>query len=351
MGGEWDSTNVGDGQVAVFTPIALDHTKRLGDTVAEIARTKSGIIKPAADVVTSAQPPEALAELERAAELDRVDRSPLEPRRVRRRVHRASPSAASSSTLRGRAATLRRPLPAAATATTRRRTPPSRSPRSRPSSAGARSRSTPRLARGGLRHGDLARAAAADRRSSRPSSSTRRTTRTGAATLAAGARPVLRLRRARLRGRRARRQGRARHRPRARARRDASSSSRSRARTARCDADELGDARARGGRRRGDHRLRRRSSGALEAAREWAAEAPRRAVVVTGSIVAGRRCDGDRRRAATGRRRLVNGWPATRARRPRARRPRSAPSASCSARSCSASSSSSSSSGRSCSSG
>jgi dihydrofolate synthase/folylpolyglutamate synthase len=69
MGGEWDSTNVADGQVAVFTPISLDHTKALGDTVAAIARTKSGIIKPAADVVTSAQPAEALAELVKAAEL------------------------------------------------------------------------------------------------------------------------------------------------------------------------------------------------------------------------------------------------------------------------------------------
>jgi dihydrofolate synthase/folylpolyglutamate synthase len=69
MGGEWDSTNVADGQVAVFTPIALDHTQRLGSTVAEIARTKSGIIKPAAVVVSAAQAPEALAELERAAEL------------------------------------------------------------------------------------------------------------------------------------------------------------------------------------------------------------------------------------------------------------------------------------------
>ena len=69
MGGEWDSTNVGDGQVAVFTPIALDHTQRLGSTVAEIARTKSGIIKPVAAVVAASQTPEALAELERAAEL------------------------------------------------------------------------------------------------------------------------------------------------------------------------------------------------------------------------------------------------------------------------------------------
>ncbi|MEO6825897.1 MAG: folylpolyglutamate synthase/dihydrofolate synthase family protein [Microbacteriaceae bacterium] len=69
MGGEWDSTNVADGQVAVFTPISLDHTKRLGNTVAEIARTKSGIIKPAAAVVTAKQDPSAMAELVRATEL------------------------------------------------------------------------------------------------------------------------------------------------------------------------------------------------------------------------------------------------------------------------------------------
>lgn len=69
MGGEWDSTNVGDGQVAVFTPISLDHTARLGNTVAEIARTKSGIIKPLAHVVSAQQEPDALAELQRAAEL------------------------------------------------------------------------------------------------------------------------------------------------------------------------------------------------------------------------------------------------------------------------------------------
>jgi dihydrofolate synthase / folylpolyglutamate synthase len=69
MGGEWDSTNVGDGQVAVFTPISLDHTNRLGSTIAEIARTKSGIIKPVSSVVSASQPAVALDELERAAEL------------------------------------------------------------------------------------------------------------------------------------------------------------------------------------------------------------------------------------------------------------------------------------------
>jgi dihydrofolate synthase/folylpolyglutamate synthase len=70
MGGEWDSTNVADGQVAVFTPIALDHQARLGNTVAEIARTKGGIIKPSATVVTAMQPLEAMDELRSAAAHD-----------------------------------------------------------------------------------------------------------------------------------------------------------------------------------------------------------------------------------------------------------------------------------------
>lgn len=67
MGGEWDSTNVADGSVAVFTPIDLDHTRRLGDTVDEIARTKSGIIKDGAIVVTAQQRADAAARLVEAA--------------------------------------------------------------------------------------------------------------------------------------------------------------------------------------------------------------------------------------------------------------------------------------------
>ncbi len=63
MGGEWDSTNVADGDVAVFTPISIDHADRLGNTVAEIAKTKSGIIKQGAYVVTSPQDYEALTVL------------------------------------------------------------------------------------------------------------------------------------------------------------------------------------------------------------------------------------------------------------------------------------------------
>lgn len=66
MGGAWDSTNVADGDVAVFTPIGLDHMDRLGNTVEEIAETKAGIIKPQSIVVSSAQSPEVLHILEKA---------------------------------------------------------------------------------------------------------------------------------------------------------------------------------------------------------------------------------------------------------------------------------------------
>ena len=73
MGGEWDSTNVADGDVAVFTPIDLDHMERLGNTIAEIAKTKSGIIKPISAVVSSTQKPEALAVLkDKAATVGQV---------------------------------------------------------------------------------------------------------------------------------------------------------------------------------------------------------------------------------------------------------------------------------------
>ena len=68
MGGEWDSTNVADGDVAVFTPISIDHSERLGNTIAEIATTKSGIIKPGALVLTSAQTAEAREVLAAKAE-------------------------------------------------------------------------------------------------------------------------------------------------------------------------------------------------------------------------------------------------------------------------------------------
>lgn len=45
MGGTWDATNVIDGQVAVITPIGLDHTDYLGPDLTSIAGEKAGIIK------------------------------------------------------------------------------------------------------------------------------------------------------------------------------------------------------------------------------------------------------------------------------------------------------------------
>ncbi len=63
MGGRWDSTNVADAQVAVLAPIAVDHTRWLGNTVGEIAHEKAGIIKPGSTVVTAAQVPDAAAEI------------------------------------------------------------------------------------------------------------------------------------------------------------------------------------------------------------------------------------------------------------------------------------------------
>ncbi len=59
LGGSWDATNVADGQVAVITPIAIDHTRFLGPTVTSIATEKAGIIKPGAHAVLGLQSPAA----------------------------------------------------------------------------------------------------------------------------------------------------------------------------------------------------------------------------------------------------------------------------------------------------
>ncbi|MGU3644923.1 bifunctional folylpolyglutamate synthase/dihydrofolate synthase [Microbacterium sp. C23T] len=67
MGGSWDSTNTADGDVAVFAPIDLDHADRLGDTIAEIASVKAGIIKDGAAVVSARQDAAAEAVLREAA--------------------------------------------------------------------------------------------------------------------------------------------------------------------------------------------------------------------------------------------------------------------------------------------
>lgn len=70
LGGTWDATNVADGAVAAVTPIAIDHTQYLGDTVESIAGEKAGIIKPSAIAVLAQQPlPAAEVLLRRVAEV------------------------------------------------------------------------------------------------------------------------------------------------------------------------------------------------------------------------------------------------------------------------------------------
>jgi dihydrofolate synthase/folylpolyglutamate synthase len=59
MGGRLDATNVIEPRVSVITDISLDHQKFLGNTVAEIAREKAGIIRPGGIVVTLPQQPQA----------------------------------------------------------------------------------------------------------------------------------------------------------------------------------------------------------------------------------------------------------------------------------------------------
>jgi dihydrofolate synthase / folylpolyglutamate synthase len=73
MGGAWDATNVADGTVSVLTPIGLDHTEYLGDTVEAIAGEKAGIIKQGAIAVLAQQPVEAAEViLRRAGEVGAV---------------------------------------------------------------------------------------------------------------------------------------------------------------------------------------------------------------------------------------------------------------------------------------
>jgi len=59
LGGRLDATNVARPVVCIITPISLDHTQILGNSLEEIAREKAGIIKPGCWVVISPQPEEA----------------------------------------------------------------------------------------------------------------------------------------------------------------------------------------------------------------------------------------------------------------------------------------------------
>lgn len=59
LGGRLDATNVCEPLLAVITSISLDHMRELGDTVAQVAGEKAGIIKPGVPVLCGARDPAA----------------------------------------------------------------------------------------------------------------------------------------------------------------------------------------------------------------------------------------------------------------------------------------------------
>jgi dihydrofolate synthase/folylpolyglutamate synthase len=65
LGGRLDATNVVLPEVSVITSISMDHTEILGDSLAQIAAEKAGIIKPGRPVVSGWLPAEAEAVIER----------------------------------------------------------------------------------------------------------------------------------------------------------------------------------------------------------------------------------------------------------------------------------------------
>lgn len=68
LGGRRDATNVIPTPIiTIFSPIGIDHIGILGNTLSEIAREKSGIIKRGTLVVSASQPPEAEIQLREAA--------------------------------------------------------------------------------------------------------------------------------------------------------------------------------------------------------------------------------------------------------------------------------------------
>jgi len=64
LGGRLDATNVITPQVSVITSLSLDHTYLLGDTLAEIAYEKAGIVKAGVPAISAPQRAEAIKVLE-----------------------------------------------------------------------------------------------------------------------------------------------------------------------------------------------------------------------------------------------------------------------------------------------
>lgn len=67
MGGRYDATNVVRPEVSIISNISIEHTEYLGNTLAEIAAEKAGIIKRGTGLVTGTRKKNALRVIEQAA--------------------------------------------------------------------------------------------------------------------------------------------------------------------------------------------------------------------------------------------------------------------------------------------
>lgn len=67
LGGRLDTTNVANPLMSVITPVSLDHVQILGNTIAQIAAEKAGIIKERGVVVAADQTEEAMGVIRRVA--------------------------------------------------------------------------------------------------------------------------------------------------------------------------------------------------------------------------------------------------------------------------------------------
>lgn len=75
LGGRFDATTATGAELAVLTPISLDHTKTLGPTVGKIATEKAEIIRRGSTVVVGDQIPEAAAVI-----TDKCEKLGIKPR-------------------------------------------------------------------------------------------------------------------------------------------------------------------------------------------------------------------------------------------------------------------------------
>ena len=97
IGGRLDATNVVEPILSVITDIALDHQNYLGDTIAEIAGEKAGILRQNGTLVTLSQHPEANQAIGAAAarlHVRGVNAAPFLPPARRNQPDQTTPDAA-----------------------------------------------------------------------------------------------------------------------------------------------------------------------------------------------------------------------------------------------------------------